>query len=388
MPYTVKGKCVYKKNSGEKVGCTDGDVDKYLAALHANEPKSESMTRDQFYNIIREIITEQEEATVYEFENDRVGGEVTKDSPHIKEAFEWWKNDLQNEKGDTHRRIKAKVTEMLSARGKKDPWWRDGVFTEIIKKLLESLDIAQQNIQFKTLDPGTVGQWSYDERTKEFAQGVLQLDLQQINKKMRRMPLTAAKRLLYNTLWHEIRHWFGTNLYRNIKSYIGHWKPGGPGQPRWKSKSEEQDIYYEEFKHIIDIDAWKSKDKFVEKYWRVMKPKRYVVDSEGVEHDYSKIITGDIDWAWRQFRSAFRDEGNLYSHVFVYIGEIRRRYPKEKNPLEHICKNISKLSYKELNQGAGTELIMFRMAVKCDAGALEAMDKIAALQSKPKTAYA
>ena len=36
MPYEVKGKCVYKKDTGEKVGCTRGSVKKYLAALHAN----------------------------------------------------------------------------------------------------------------------------------------------------------------------------------------------------------------------------------------------------------------------------------------------------------------------------------------------------------------
>ncbi len=36
MPYTVKGKCVYKKEDGSKVGCTKGDVNKYLGALHAN----------------------------------------------------------------------------------------------------------------------------------------------------------------------------------------------------------------------------------------------------------------------------------------------------------------------------------------------------------------
>ena len=36
MPYKVKGQCVYKKEDGTKVGCTKGDVDKYLAALHAN----------------------------------------------------------------------------------------------------------------------------------------------------------------------------------------------------------------------------------------------------------------------------------------------------------------------------------------------------------------
>ena len=36
MPYKVKGQCVYKKDGGAKVGCTKGDVNKYLAALHAN----------------------------------------------------------------------------------------------------------------------------------------------------------------------------------------------------------------------------------------------------------------------------------------------------------------------------------------------------------------
>jgi len=34
MPYTVRGKCIYKKDTGKKVGCTKGDVKKYLAALH------------------------------------------------------------------------------------------------------------------------------------------------------------------------------------------------------------------------------------------------------------------------------------------------------------------------------------------------------------------
>lgn len=44
MPYTTSGKCVYKKKSdgsrGEKVGCTDGPVKDYLAALHANANES------------------------------------------------------------------------------------------------------------------------------------------------------------------------------------------------------------------------------------------------------------------------------------------------------------------------------------------------------------
>lgn len=40
MPYTVKGKCIFKKDGGAKVGCATGDVKKYLAALHANANES------------------------------------------------------------------------------------------------------------------------------------------------------------------------------------------------------------------------------------------------------------------------------------------------------------------------------------------------------------
>jgi len=42
MPYEVKGKCVYKKDGGAKVGCTKGSVKKYLAALYANTDESEN----------------------------------------------------------------------------------------------------------------------------------------------------------------------------------------------------------------------------------------------------------------------------------------------------------------------------------------------------------
>jgi hypothetical protein len=40
MPYKVKGKCVYKKDTGKKVGCTKGSVKKYLAALHMHADES------------------------------------------------------------------------------------------------------------------------------------------------------------------------------------------------------------------------------------------------------------------------------------------------------------------------------------------------------------
>lgn len=36
MPYIKKKKCIYKKDTGKKVGCTKGSIDKYMKALHAN----------------------------------------------------------------------------------------------------------------------------------------------------------------------------------------------------------------------------------------------------------------------------------------------------------------------------------------------------------------
>ena len=56
MPYKVKGKCVYKKDTGKKVGCTKGSVKKYLAALHANANESldHELTREDLEEIIKE----------------------------------------------------------------------------------------------------------------------------------------------------------------------------------------------------------------------------------------------------------------------------------------------------------------------------------------------
>jgi hypothetical protein len=51
MPYEARGKCVYKKDGGAKVGCTKGSVKKYLAALHANANEN---TKSLIKRLIRE----------------------------------------------------------------------------------------------------------------------------------------------------------------------------------------------------------------------------------------------------------------------------------------------------------------------------------------------
>ena len=58
MPYKVKGKCVYKKDTGKKIGCTKGSVKKYLAALHANANESldYELTEENLEEMIRKEI--------------------------------------------------------------------------------------------------------------------------------------------------------------------------------------------------------------------------------------------------------------------------------------------------------------------------------------------
>ena len=59
MPYAIKGKCIYKKRLdgklGKLVGCTKGDVHKYMAALQANV--KEIKLADIYKEMIRKCVT-------------------------------------------------------------------------------------------------------------------------------------------------------------------------------------------------------------------------------------------------------------------------------------------------------------------------------------------
>jgi hypothetical protein len=81
MPYKAKGKCVYKKKRdgslGEKVGCTDGPVKDYLAALYANTDESlEKTIRDCIEEAVDPSYNQREYATIVTVNIDRkLGGE-------------------------------------------------------------------------------------------------------------------------------------------------------------------------------------------------------------------------------------------------------------------------------------------------------------------------
>ena len=53
MPYTRKGKCVYKKDTGKKVGCSKSitKAKNYVKALHANVSDEET-----FDTVVESII--------------------------------------------------------------------------------------------------------------------------------------------------------------------------------------------------------------------------------------------------------------------------------------------------------------------------------------------
>ncbi len=56
MPYKVKGECVYKKDTGEKVGCTDGPIEDYLAALHKHANESIDVEKEELKEIILNVL--------------------------------------------------------------------------------------------------------------------------------------------------------------------------------------------------------------------------------------------------------------------------------------------------------------------------------------------
>lgn len=101
MPYTAKGKCVYKKDTGEKVGCTNGSMKKYLAALHANVPdaKNESQTTEReldmkpikLSEIAKKIVEGQTKITLNGKEVDpksiEIDGVDHKDYPDFSDAY-------------------------------------------------------------------------------------------------------------------------------------------------------------------------------------------------------------------------------------------------------------------------------------------------------------
>ena len=70
MPYKRKGKCVYLKSTGKKVGCSKSvpKAKKYLSALHINVKESKIPTFEEFF-----LLKEEQIFNFDKFENDVTG---------------------------------------------------------------------------------------------------------------------------------------------------------------------------------------------------------------------------------------------------------------------------------------------------------------------------
>jgi hypothetical protein len=73
MPYYSKGKCIYKKGTDEKVGCTKGSIKKYMKAIHANVKES----LNECYDYKNTVVTDdRSEASVFFNLTKAPGGEI------------------------------------------------------------------------------------------------------------------------------------------------------------------------------------------------------------------------------------------------------------------------------------------------------------------------
>lgn len=96
MPYFVTGNCIFNKDTGKKVGCTKGDVKKYLRALYANVPDAKKQEIKQklkeafqksYSDVLNETIELKKENTTLKNElNKNIGLEFT--DFEIKKATE------------------------------------------------------------------------------------------------------------------------------------------------------------------------------------------------------------------------------------------------------------------------------------------------------------
>ena len=161
MPYKVKNNCVYKKDTGAKVGCTKGSVDKYLAALHANADINESNT---LKGGKADKLTPKEIADKFNVSTSKITTQITKgekvESEHTnnKGKAKEIAMDHVSEFPDYYDRLEKMEKEA-------EKYWKSKLTEDkkIIKKLLrENLDNKQnlqQQIQSELqrlgLDPNT-----------------------------------------------------------------------------------------------------------------------------------------------------------------------------------------------------------------------------------------
>jgi hypothetical protein len=145
MPYKIKGNCIYKKDTGKKVGCTKGSVKKYLAALHANVTNEQKI---QIKNKLKEVLRRSlKETLLSETANSEVNdvtlkAELTKNKGINFEQFEIDKIKdtlkFNINKEDTDRGMELTFEKSIG----------ENTFYFVIKKLINESDSSKTSFKY------------------------------------------------------------------------------------------------------------------------------------------------------------------------------------------------------------------------------------------------
>jgi hypothetical protein len=145
MPYKIKGNCIYKKDTGKKVGCTKGSVKKYLAALHANVP---DVKKNEIKSKLKEVLRRSlKESLLSETANSEVSdvtlkAELTKNKGINFEQFEIDKIKdtlkFNINKEDTDRGMELTFEKSIG----------ENTFYFVIKKLINESDSSKTSFKY------------------------------------------------------------------------------------------------------------------------------------------------------------------------------------------------------------------------------------------------
>ena len=170
MPYKKKGKCVYKKDTGKKVGCTAGSVDDYLAALHANT--NENIKEGGIMKIskskLKKIIDEElerdalEEQTLQEYANaDAIGAGYVPPVPGSLEQQGLDLGGIMNVEGGNmeaiynNMQIVSRIMEQIPFHLIEDEYLKEELLdvTEGVREVLDEIaELDEKEEQLKQLD--------------------------------------------------------------------------------------------------------------------------------------------------------------------------------------------------------------------------------------------
>jgi len=145
MPYKIKGNCIYKKDTGKKVGCTKGSVKKYLAALHANVTNEQKIQiKNKLKEVLRRSLKESLLSENAEFQKDnvKIKDELSKNHGINFEQFEIDKikqaSNIPINKEDTDRGMELSFEKNIG----------ENTFYFVIKKLVNQADSSKTSFKY------------------------------------------------------------------------------------------------------------------------------------------------------------------------------------------------------------------------------------------------